>query len=300
MSSPYCWGASAASDRVMAQISGLRQSEAVGRLFMVFQAFIDESMSQEGVHVLAGYFSTADEWAKFSARWEALLPTAGRNKDGRPNFHMVDMAKRMDKVVPFFRVIEDHVLGWVSVTVNQRDLRRATRRIQIPGASIDWEKHENTWYMAFRFLMDHFHTKRHLMTEAIPSDAKVDFYFDDRVEKKVVLRMWDNYMNNRPPEVRALYGATPRFEADDDFLPLQAADFWAWHVRRWTADGTPEKIRTLDFSGFTLSSPPKRRYLRIDITVSEDDLVQTLVKRLRQDVPLAIPIVVLPSDAVDP
>jgi hypothetical protein len=45
-----------------------------------------------------------------------------------------------------------------------------------------------------------------------------------------------------PPEYRRLIAASPRFEDDKDFLPLQAGDAQSWYLRRLFAeriDGEP-------------------------------------------------------------
>src|ERR1700688_2027339 len=43
----------------------------------------------------------------------------------------------------------------------------------------------------------------------------------------------DRYVSGRPANIKGVYGAAPRFEDDQQVLPLQAADFWAWWVRKW-------------------------------------------------------------------
>lgn len=42
---------------------------------------------------------------------------------------------------------------------------------------------------------------------------------------------WDIVVANMRPEVRSHYRSEPRFEKDQDFLPLQAADIFAWYAR---------------------------------------------------------------------
>ena len=87
--------------------------------------------------------------------------------------------------------------------------------------------------------MDHFHQQgREALQDLIPLTEKVDFYFDDQTEKSIILRGWDDFVAEMPDdEIKQYYGATPRFENDQDFLPLQAADLWAWWVREWYERG---------------------------------------------------------------
>lgn len=248
----------------------------------MLQAFIDESVEQDGVFVLGGYIASAESWAAFSREWKRLLPYGTLNEHGRFHFKMSEMAmnpERMARVPAFYRVIEDHVIGFASARIDGAALRRAVSRIVIPNTLIDWGSYANPYYITFRCLVDMFHIHRPMMADAIPLGEKIDFYFDNRTEKKPILEMWNNYVKARPDEVRQFYGATPRFEDDVDFLPLQAADFWAWWVRKWCVDGTPENILK---GGFSIQmSERKRKFLRVDISFSEDELVTTLMRSLR-------------------
>jgi hypothetical protein len=249
----------------------------------VLQAFIDESAEEDGVFVLGGYIARAEDWAKFSDIWERMLPRFGTPRDdGRYHFKMKEMAARPDgiaKAEPFFRVIEEHVLGWVSARIDQTELKNAIARIHVPGAIIeDWESHTNPWYIAFRYLMDRFHLERAKMKEVF-QDEKIDFYFDNGVDKKTIYAIWDNYVNSRKDEIKKYYGSLPRFEDDTEHLPLQAADFWVWWVRKWHNEGTPEKIEKCDFGAF---HPRRlRKTLRFAADVREDDLVKNLSQMVR-------------------
>lgn len=97
--------------------------------------------------------------------------------------------------------------------------------------------------------MDAFHVQRKVV-EDIPLDEKIDFIFDNQGEKSYILAAWDEVVEAHPPEIRKLFGATPRFEDDQEFLPLQAADFWAWWVREWyeeDASPIPDRLKNRDF-----------------------------------------------------
>ncbi len=43
-----------------------------GSLFMVLQVYVDDSTTESDNFVLAGYIATAEEWLKFSRKWEPL------------------------------------------------------------------------------------------------------------------------------------------------------------------------------------------------------------------------------------
>ena len=259
---------------------------------MTFQAVIDDSFDTNGAFVLAGYIADADAWARFSEEWQALLPLAPVGRSGVRRFRMAEMGAtedRMAHVPAFFRVIERHVLASISAKIDIADLRRAQSRILVPGLEIDWDKFSNPYFVAFRCLMDKFHAERPYLTEWLPADRKIDFYFDNHAEEDEISKMWGNYLNERSSKTREFYGAAPIFKDAEEFLPLQAADFWAWWVRKWYREGTPEKILRWGFDSF--EPLRQRKYLRIEIAFDEDELASTMMSVLRNQIGPRKPII---------
>ncbi len=252
---------------------------------MALQAYIDESCDEDGVFVLAGCISNAESWAAFTKEWEEVLKYGILNKQGRYHFKMSEMAlneERMSRVPLFLKIIEKYVLGFISAKINVSELKRALTRIRIPNVHINWDALSNPYYVTFRCLLDMFHLERDQMADVIPLDEQVDFIFDYRDEKKTILSIWDEYIKARPDEVKKYYGAAPRFEDDEKFLPLQSADLWAWWVRKWYKEETPEKIKAVDFSEFNIHAT--RKHLKIEITFDEDQLVKIIKRTLREQI----------------
>ena len=280
----HTWGKSRAVDRVWAQVSGLAPAKAGRRLFMVLQAFIDES-GKDDWFVLGGYIASAEAWAAFSKDWEQILPLGIRDKKGF-HFHMHEMSwlpERMERVPAFYRVIENHAVAAISCSLNKKTLERARKRVSVQGAAIDWGFLKNPYQITFRLLMDMFHVNRERFIKHVPLSEKVDFYFDDQIgEKKSIIAAWDDYVRARLPEHKQFYGATPRFEDDTDFLPLQAADLWAWWVRKWEEDGTPERIFSPNFRRW---EHRREGFPVIHITYNEEQLVADIIKIVREFVP---------------
>ena len=109
------------------------------------------------------------------------------------------------------------------------------------------------------------------------------FIFDDQSEKTIILNAWESYVSGNTEDVRERFGATPRFEDDKDFLPLQAADFWAWWVREWYSDGKLQGgFWGLDFGGFKTT---KSSFTRIAYSLDEDAAVRFLLKVARRIAP---------------
>lgn len=236
----------------------------------------------DGTYVLAGCITSAKCWKAFSEEWQKMLPQWGTlNSYGQYHFKMSEMnanPERMERVPAFFGVIEKHVIGFVSVKINISDLKRARRRLVIPNMEIIWDEYADPFYIACRCLLDMFHLQRKEMSEIIPLDEKIDFYFDEQSQKNHILKIWENYIKNRPEEIRKLYGEKPRFLNDNYFLPLQAADLWAWWVRKFYQDGTPENINKLGIKGFKSTG---KKLLRISISFDEEQLVTSLKKSLQ-------------------
>lgn len=279
------WGASPAADRVWAQISGLSPVRIAGRrLLMVFQAFIDDSYGGD-VYVLAGHIAPAEEWAKLSAEWEKLLPNFGTlNKHGKYHFKMAEMAKlpeRMERVAPFYRLIENHVSMSISAWFRLSDVNRAIRRLYVPGRPLQFGKSLKNFHMAFRGLLEILEANLDQVKPHTDLEFPIDFYFDEQSEKKEILRGWDEYIDNRHDGFRDFIGVAPKFEDDTLFLPLQAADLWAWWVREWHIAGTPEQMERPDFGPFSAN---RERHLKLDMQCTEQTFVNVFRTALHEQV----------------
>src|SRR5579872_7217880 len=250
---------------------------------MTFQAFIDESYTEGSTYVLGGYIASEETWAKFSEDWRKLLPKSVAGKDGQFRFKMREMAAygRMARVPEFYAIIEKYDLFSVSCKIDVTDVERSKERISVDNLRIYWGYTDNPYSLSFRCLMDMFHTNRPLLNSFFPPGQKIDFIFDERKEKKKILAMWDDYLRDRPSEVREYYGAHPRFEDDRDFIQLQAADFWVWWVRKWYDAGTPEKLEKQEFDGWKARKTPKG----IAISFSEDQIAEFFATYLRSNLP---------------
>jgi hypothetical protein len=211
---------------------------------MVYHAYLDDSYKKDGVFVLAGYISSAAKWADFSKEWEGLLPLTRRGNSGRYRFKMTEMQSDMETVARFYRIIEKHVVMSIICKFEMADLVNAMNRIWVPDSIINYGLFRHPFYMAFRGVMDAFHSERASgkLDKDIPKDERVEFYFDDQSEKTEVLLGWDTYISSRPEEIRIFYEGIPRFEDDEEFLPLQAADFWSWWVRKAYEEDTIEEL----------------------------------------------------------
>jgi hypothetical protein len=273
------WG----KDRVLPQVRGLAPSVGCRRLPMAvnFQAFVDESFTAEEF-VMGGHIAPAESWVIFAKRWEELLPLGTVAKNGKPHFKMSEMASnagRMSHVPAFYRAIEESVTCSISCKINlpefERAKERVLRKMSLLRVQVDFGPWSNPYFFVFRVMLDQFHLAREQFRVILPLDEQIDFIFDNRSEKKAILNAWDQYISEAVDEnVRALYGAAPRFEDDQKFLPLQGADLWAWWVREWYEEDSadiPDKLRKLDFGTWRGKSRPI-----IVLSANEDHMVTLL------------------------
>ena len=85
-------------------------------------------------------------------------------------------------------------------------------------------------------------------------DERVDFVFDEQgKESDRAQLMWNFTVNATPNVVRKFVGNRPIHRDEKVFLPLQAADMFAWHVRRFYEEKARGK-EYVDVSWKNLSS----------------------------------------------
>jgi hypothetical protein len=148
----------------------------------VLQAFIDDSYDDD-VFVLAGYIARAEAWARFAKAWEEFLPWGTLKSDSQRHFKMSEMAQSeqgMERWGAFYRVIEDHVLLALSITVFKKDVERAQRRIFVNGYAIGWTNvnmkgFDNFYCLCVYLLFSLFNKEREDVAAFVPNDAPIDF-----------------------------------------------------------------------------------------------------------------------------
>jgi hypothetical protein len=281
----HSWGKSQAQDVVLARISGMAPSlRGWERPFMVLQVFIDESYSQDSTFVLGGYIASVEAWGRFAKEWEELLPLARKGNSGLHRFKMSEMARDLKSVAPFYHVIEKHVLMSIACRINISQFNRALERIWIPERRINWSGVNPNVYMMMYFLTVFYESRYRktfdIFNDLIPSDERVECIFDDINLKAAVIGSWDDFKRHlAPEELQGIWGPDPRFEDDEIFLPLQAADFWAWCVRDGFENNRFDSYKQGDFGAFRGTI----RIRGIEISADEDQLADSLRRAAERD-----------------
>lgn len=252
--------------RLWALVCG-RASNARQRNFMVLQAYIDDSGTDGEVLILAGFIADVATWARFSADWQEIL-------DMRPpwkSFKAAEAARlsgdeSRERTKFFFKVIDRHLKNFVAVSVDVAAIDRAIDASRIPREVIG-EGLQNPYMWALRVLPDGLAQHQRAMGLHHP----VDFIFDERGEERWVRESWDQIKRLMKREAAQLLGEKPRFENDEHFLPLQAADLFAWHVRKsWISN------RSIIDKPIELPWAPQRGMRGQTFSVNYDFLVRQL------------------------
>ncbi|MBV9015034.1 MAG: hypothetical protein JO058_05200, partial [Alphaproteobacteria bacterium] len=287
----HAWGISPGADRVWAQINGFAPStKPWERVFVILQAAIDDSYTEGKTFVFAGYIATAEAWAGFSRKWEELLPFARPSNRGIRRFKMSEMVNRMDDVRAFHRVIEEFVSMSVYIKFDIAELRNARERIWIEGTAIDWGFAADPHSLGFELLLGVFHTRLAIgdfddPLQKILSGNTVNFIFDDQSQKGAIREGWDRFKASRAEDIEGVFGDDPDFLSDEKFLPLQAADFWAWWVREGYETGAIDRIKNDDFGTWRGTKHLSGTAIEID----EEGMVQLLMQTLRGRIGMAAP-----------
>lgn len=233
----------------------------------MLQAYIDESGAGDPNElILAGYVASAETWQKFSQQWKSRLDEAHLSR-----FKMSEMSRQMEFAGWFYKLIDENdILAAVSVVVDTAGLIKVVREI-VPPASIEAERLENPYFWGFRAIVEGLTALRGKVGIYQP----IDFIFDEKSEKTRILAIWDWLQIFMHPSIRGQIASTPIFRDDESFMPLQAADLYAWWVRKWHR----ERIRDDKFPW-----PTNRQISRLRMWLGEPEL-RTMFKRTAERLP---------------
>jgi hypothetical protein len=223
-----------AAERVFSLVSGCPGDRGRLRWLLMLQAYIDGSGNgRPDSLVLAGYVASAEVWRDFSTEWKAHVDLAGLRR-----FKMSEMTGRPEIAASFFRIIENHNLtAAVSITVDTAGLRKVVREI-VPAADIEAEHLDNPYFIALRAIIEGLAA----LQDQVGISEPVDFIFDDQSEKAYIAEIWDFLRAAAHRDIKSKIGASPIFRDDVDFMPLQAADLYAYWVRKWHLEGRGDRL----------------------------------------------------------
>ena len=234
-----------------------------------YQAYVDGSGTGDpDLLVIAGCIATAVDWEDFSKEWKVRLEQAHLTR-----FKMNEMAgSRMEVAGYFYRAIEESkIKAAISCAIRTAELRKAVNEFPWPAEFTNRDALMNPYYFAFKAITDMIAQYQH----QLGIDGPVDFIFDEEGEKSRLVGMWDRLKLSSLPAFRKNMGAEPVFKKDEDVSPLQAADLYAWWVRKWHVDNVLDWGERLPFP-WTM----KRNIRRFHAEFGEKDFIVEFEKGL--------------------
>jgi hypothetical protein len=231
-----------AAESVWALVSGLPRAEREERLVMVLQAYIDDSGNSPNEYsfILAGFVATAEAWAKFCDDWQSLLgrPPGAAYLKTTHAYRLTDEFHRNKGWTALLRdkfmldaadIIRTHVRERIGVWARREYFDKHLKTLALPYAR---DAAEHPYFLCFYHLIL---SVAALHSLAVPEPC--DFIFDEQSSLgEHALNWWGMFKQNAKTvsntDFTPFLGSPPLFRNEKQFKPLQAADFYAWHLRR--------------------------------------------------------------------
>ena len=208
----------------------------------IIQAFVDDSGNSTAhgnpVFVLAGYISTADRWEEFSKDWEiecALDPPIRNFKMAHANSFKGDFdgwtrEDRDARLLKLAVIVQRHAVLRIQTYMAWEDFNDILSG-QLPGI------YDSPYIWLFWKLIADLSDWQ----EARGVNRRVDFIFDNQGTIGDEAIRWLRSMKRVMPAAAGERIGNVRHDDDQRVLPLKSADMWAWHVRRYLADGIQDQ-----------------------------------------------------------
>jgi hypothetical protein len=245
-----------ASDTVWARVSGYPRHTRERRLLMVLQAVMDDSGGfheiKNPVFVLAGFLADSSAWAVFSDEWQAAL-----NGPPRLEYFKMSEAKALNgqfdgwdrnlvdlKLDDLVAIIKKHAFLRMSVSVDKESFNSIIRNSFYVNRTHNMNE---PYYIAFQRIILMMPAAQALRPDIFGNTAQpIDFIFDGQDEiGSDAQQAWHEIKQSCQQaaqagrtDFRPYLGKRPDFQNEKEFVALQAADFYAWQVRRLFFDGT--------------------------------------------------------------
>jgi hypothetical protein len=231
---------------------------------MVLQAYIDDSggteLNQHPYFVLGGFVSSVERWAEFSSDWQAVLDMEPRleyfkmSHAGSLNEQFSpargwDRPMRDARLAKFVEVARSYPIYRTSVAVDKALFSEHIAGLDLPNPR---PTAKDPYYLAFHNLVTGLPLLQAGNIKSVPKDGKIDFIFDYQCKTGIrASAAWEDVKTNvlprlkmdGVPDVMPFLGSPPIFRDEKEFLPLQAADLYVWHVRRHLRNNRVLEVR---------------------------------------------------------
>lgn len=258
--------ATLASKRVWALVSGFPSDKRNRRLLMIvsWQAAIDDSGSepQSPFFVLGGFIAPAEAWAAFADEWDAAL----KEPPGLDYFKMAEAAslaedgqfspdkgwteaKRDDRLITLARIIKNHAKIRIATAMPNDAFYKHISSLPASARTLSSDNPYGLLFMRTILAAGVFGSLRGI-------DSPCDFIFDEQLGfSDEVHRRWPQFKEilekSTNSDLKNFVGSRPIYRDEKEFLPLQAADLYAWQIRHHLVINSRFKNQKIQF-------PPSR------------------------------------------
>jgi hypothetical protein len=235
-----------AADQIWRLVLGFPSDRRGNRLFMILsaQAAVDDSGSepQSQFFVLGGFIASADNWAAFSDEWQAALDQkprlayfkmkeAARLKDQFDKKRGWTEELRDERIATLCHIIKSRVSIRIHAKIEHAHFNKHIRSLPIPNRMLF---SDSPYSLLFQQLILAVAVRGDLYGLTTPCD----FIFDEQEGFSAeVQAQWSTFKEtlreNSRSDLPTLVGDMPIFRDEKCFLPLQAADLYAWQVRNY-------------------------------------------------------------------
>lgn len=212
------------------------------------QMFVDDSggKGHSRNFFLVGLVSTSERWARFSIEWRACLDQAPRIQV----FKMRDAASLSGEFRRFSAQERDARLRELAQIIN----RHAEF---VLWTAINLDAHAQTWALRPKPMSEVYFWPFHTLIMGACFDLwekcgwrePFEVVFDEQLVFGERARQWyplvQEILRRRYPEEGTILPQMPAFGKDDDHLPIQAADLFAWCLRKNTDEPNSKSFEWL-------------------------------------------------------
>jgi len=199
------------------------------------QVFVDDSgmIGQGPYFVMAGLIGRAEQWSLFSDDWKKCLnasPRIGQLKmrDAAArggDFYGFSEKERNQKLIDLLGVIDAHRPTLLDVVLDLSAFDDTIRNFA-------GKPHNNPYFIGYLMMM------LAVAYELLDRGARERFeaIFDEHEQLAPQLKKWYPILRSMAlveEKVRAILPVDPLFRSDDEFMPLQACDLFAWWSRQF-------------------------------------------------------------------
>jgi hypothetical protein len=207
---------------------------------VVLEGFVDDSGTSHGkVAVLAGFLSTAEKWQIFSDELELLCEQDPKTPDFKmekahgPRAYWWAGRQELDKrIEDVGALIRKHAMYRIDSVMPISAYDGIVRGRINP-------KIDSPYFLLFYAVM----LSAAEFMEKIGMEGTADFVFDEQGKVgQECASFYPEIKERVAGRVRIRLGSAPIFRDDKDILPIKAADFFAWQIRRHLDVEQPERI----------------------------------------------------------